>query len=160
MYNEPEWASVDEWNAYAWFGFAVSEAQAVERLLLVIAVAITSIKPLPNYSPQPRRGRHNDLDHLTPGNLVKFVRPYGVLADDILKMLADAVRARNALAHEFFVPRTDKINSSVRPPIDAQKELQKAASLFSNLAIRLESIVWPLLEEKRDKGDAVERGIG
>ena len=40
MYNEPEWASEEEWDAYAWFGFAISEAQTVERQLLLIAVAI------------------------------------------------------------------------------------------------------------------------
>ena len=40
MFNDPGWASKEEWDAYAWFGFAPSEAQTVEMLLLVLATAL------------------------------------------------------------------------------------------------------------------------
>jgi len=40
VFNDPEWASKEEWHAYAWFGFALSEAQAVEMLLQVLATAL------------------------------------------------------------------------------------------------------------------------
>lgn len=40
MLNDPEYASKEEWDTYAWFGFAIQEAQAIERILLLIAVAL------------------------------------------------------------------------------------------------------------------------
>lgn len=30
MFNDPEFANKEEWDAYAWFGFALSEAQTIE----------------------------------------------------------------------------------------------------------------------------------
>ena len=39
MFNDPEWSTEEEWNAYAWFGFAVSEAQIIERQLAILATA-------------------------------------------------------------------------------------------------------------------------
>jgi hypothetical protein len=27
MYNDPEWATTEEWDAYAWFGFAIRGAE-------------------------------------------------------------------------------------------------------------------------------------
>lgn len=147
MYNEPEWASEEEWNAYAWFGFAISEAQTVERQLLLIAVAIK------NAEAQSGRSENENLwfelrDKLgrrTLGQLRNYLEPYGVLDDDVLEMLKRAVAARNALAHEFFVPQT--ANGSDRSPIVAKKELQKAASLFSHLSTRLELVLWPLIDK-------------
>ena len=33
MFNVPEWATKEEWDAYAWFGFAIQEAQSIELML-------------------------------------------------------------------------------------------------------------------------------
>lgn len=146
MYNDPEWATTEEWDAYAWFGFAIAEAQAVERLLLIIAVAIKAAESLPQHSEDRWFSLYDELGRLTLRPLLDQVRPYGVLDHDILVMLEDARRTRNALAHEFFLPHKTQIDPSERPPIGVQKELQKAASLFSHLSTRLESISWLLLE--------------
>ena len=41
MFNDPEWASKEEWDVYAWFGFALSEAQTIEMLLQVLVTALS-----------------------------------------------------------------------------------------------------------------------
>ncbi|MGZ8843735.1 MAG: hypothetical protein ACXW18_08730 [Pyrinomonadaceae bacterium] len=157
MYNDPEWATTEEWDAYAWFGFAISEAQAVERLLLIIAVAIKAAESQPQHSEDPWFSLYDKLGRLALGPLLKQVPFYQVLDDDILKMLTDAVEKRNDLAHEFFLPRGTLMDPFERPPTVAKKELQQAASLFSHLSTRLESIIWPLLERLDIPRDAVER---
>lgn len=76
MYNDPEWVLNKECDAYAWIGFAMSEAQTVERQLLVIATA-------PCMSQQPRGsssnswvGLYDPLGRLTPGTLLTRVKHY------------------------------------------------------------------------------------
>ncbi|HJP90319.1 MAG TPA: hypothetical protein VJ875_00080 [Pyrinomonadaceae bacterium] len=154
MYNDPEWASQEEWDAYAWFGFAISEAQAVERLLLIIA-AIKSAEAPAQQSENTWFDLYDQLGRLTLGQLRARLERYGVLADDLLDMLKRATDARNALAHEFFVPRT--VKDGWRGPRLATKELQKAASLFSNVSTRLELVLWPLMESLHVHRDDVER---
>lgn len=39
MFNDPGWASKEEWDAYAWLGFSFSEAQVIEMQLQVVATA-------------------------------------------------------------------------------------------------------------------------
>lgn len=144
MYNDPEWASADEWDAYAWFGFAIAEAQTVERLLLLIAVSIRSVELRNDQHQHSRPDPQRELACWTLGRLSNYVTPYGVLAGDIVDMLDRAVATRNALAHEFFVAHNG--NADEESPVGAKKKLQTAASLFSHLSIRLESVLWPLIE--------------
>jgi hypothetical protein len=144
MYNDPEWASADEWDAYAWFGFAIAEAQTVERLLLLIAVSIRSAELRNDQHQYSRPDPQQELARWTLGRLSNYVTPYGVLAGDIVDMLERAVATRNALAHEFFVAHNG--NSDEESPVGSKKKLQTAASLFSHLSIRLESVLWPLIE--------------
>jgi hypothetical protein len=155
MYNDPEWASEDEWDAYAWFGFAISEAQTVERQLLLIAVAVESAEAPPGQSENLWFELRDKLGRFTLGQLRGYLEPYGVLPDDLLNMLNRSIGVRNALAHEFFVPRT--ANGGERSPRMAKKELQKAASLFSNLSTRLELVLWPLFERLHVQRDDLER---
>jgi hypothetical protein len=136
MYNDLEWASQDEWDAYAWFGFAIAEAQTVERQLLLIAVALT------NQREDSWFDLYDKLERWTLGRLCAHIEPFGALPNDVLELLKRAVTARNTLAHVFFVPRM----GAERPPTMAKKELQKTASLFSYLSTRLESVIWPLVE--------------
>lgn len=150
MYNEPEWASNDEWDAYAWFGFAIAEAQAVERLLLVIAVAIKKTESHAAKDDRLRSDLYEQLGHWTLGRLCTYVGGYEVLNKEILEMLQRVVTARNALAHEFFVPVGVE-----RPPLKAKKELQKVASLFSHVSTVLESNIWPLLEKLEVQHEAL-----
>ena len=150
MYNEPEWASSDEWDAYAWFGFALAEAQTVERLLLVISVAIKKAEMHASKDDKFGSELYEQLGRWTLGRLCAYVGRYEVLTNEIMEMLQRTVTARNALAHEFFVP-----TGVERPPITAKKELQKIASLFSHVSIVLESIIWPLLEKLDVQRDAL-----
>lgn len=155
MFSDPEWASQEEWDAYAWFGFTISEAQTVERQLLLIAVAIMNAEAAPGQSESLWFELYDKFGRLTFGQLRKRLKTSGVLADDLLEMLQRAVDARNALAHEFFVPRS--ANAGERSPRMAKEELQKAATLFSNLSTRLELVIWSLIEKLHVQRDAVER---
>jgi len=123
MYNEPEWASEEEWDAYAWFGFAISEAQTVERQLLLIAVAIKNAEAPLEQSENLWFELRDKLGRLTLGQLRRYLEPYGVLSDDLLDMLNRSIAARNALAHEFFVPRT--ANGGERSPRMAKRSFRK-----------------------------------
>jgi hypothetical protein len=144
MYNDPEWANADEWDAYAWFGFAISEAQTVERLLLLIAMSLRSEELSNDQHQTSRPDPQQELARWTLGRLSNYVTPFGVLACDIVDMLNRAVATRNVLAHEFFV--TDIGNAEEESSIGAKEKLQTAASLFSHLSFRLESVLWPLIE--------------
>jgi hypothetical protein len=155
MYNDPEWASEEEWDAYAWFGFAISEAQLVERQLLLIAVAVKSAEAVPGQSENLWFELRDNLGRFTLGQLRRYLEPYGVLPNDLLDMLNRSIDTRNALAHEFFVPRT--ANGGERSPRMAKKELQKAASLFSNLSTRLDLVLWPLFERLHVQRDDLEQ---
>jgi len=154
MFNDPEWASQEEWEAYAWFGFTISEAQTVERQLLLIAVAIKNAEAPPGQSENLWFELKDKWGHLTLGQLRRHLEPYGVLADDLLEMLSRAVAARNVLAHEFFMPRT--VNGGEHSPRMAKQQLQKAASLFSNLSTRLELLLLPLIEKLHVQRAALE----
>ena len=145
MYNDPEWASAEEWDAYAWFGFAIAEAQAIERQLLVIAVALKAAEDPLQFSDERWFQLYDELGGLTLGRLLRQVRPYGVLPEDVVGALDEAVVIRNKLAHEFFWPRPPDVFTE-KPPFVAQEELKSAASHFSNLSSRLESAIWLLLE--------------
>ena len=155
MFNDPAWASQEEWDAYAWFGFAISEAQTVERQLLLIAVAIKNAEAAQRESENLWFELYDRFGRLTLGQLRKELKTSEVLADDLLEMLNRAVDARNALAHEFFVPRS--ANAGEQSPTMAKEELQKTASLFSNLSTRLELVLWPLVEKLHVQRDALER---
>jgi hypothetical protein len=155
MFNDPEWASQEEWDAYAWFGFAISEAQTVERQLLLIAVAIKNAEAPPGQSENLWVELYDKFGLLTLGRLRHHLQTWDVLPDDLLEMLQRAVNTRNSLAHEFFVPRI--ANAGEPSPKMAKKELQKAASLFSNLSTRLELVLWPLIEKLHLQRDDVER---
>lgn len=76
MFNSPEWASTEEWDAYAWFGFALSEAQVIERQLLVIAVAISTIQEGVSPSEATWSKLYDDLGRLTFGRLLSRIRQH------------------------------------------------------------------------------------
>jgi hypothetical protein len=155
MFNDPEWASQEEWDAYAWFGFAISEAQTVERQLILIAIALKNAEAPPGQSENLWVDIYDEFGRLTLGQLRRHLESSGGLADDLLAVLQRAVDTRNALAHEFFIPVS--ANADERSPRMAKEELQKAASLFSNLSTRLELVLWPLVEKLHAQRDDIER---
>jgi len=156
MFNYPEWASKEEWDAYAWFGFAMSEAQSIERQLHVIAVALSLAQRDGDPSQSDWIELYNRLGKLTLGEFLCCIRPYAVLPEDLITLLKEAVRKRNALAHEFFWPKRASAADELGPE-KATEELQKAASLFSNLSTRLESLIWDLLDKTNLDRTEVEK---
>ena len=144
MLNDPEYASKEEWDTYAWFGFAIQEAQAIERILLLIAVAL-KIREESSSSHEDRWfSLYDKYGRLTLGKLLCHIRKHQHLPEDLAHDLAKAVKARNDLAHAFFWPKD--LENDERTENAAQTELIAAASLFSNLYPRLEAIMWPLLD--------------
>jgi hypothetical protein len=144
MFNDPEWASKEEWEAYAWFGYAMSEAQIVERHLHVIAVALSLAQREGDPSQSDWIELYDKLGELTLGKFLCHIRQYAVIPEDLMAVLKEAVKKRNALAHEFFWPQKSSGAGELAPE-EATRELQKAASLFSNLSTRLESVMWDVL---------------
>jgi hypothetical protein len=153
MFNYQKRASEEEWDAYAWFGFAMSEAQSIERQLHVIAVALSLAKREGALVQSDWIKLYDELGRFTLGQFLGCIRPYAVLPEDLMASLTKAVDKRNALAHEFFwlkrSSETDKLG-----PVEAIKDLQKAASLFSNLSTRLEFLMLDVL--KRTQLDRAE----
>ncbi len=147
MFNDPEWASREELEAYAWFGFAISEAQAVESELLVIATSLSVVRGV---SPTDAEWRttYQSLARLTFGVLRSKVLELKELPDDLAGPLSEAVKRRNFLAHQFYWPRVATCGSDVSPE-DATKQFMKDASLFRHLATRLEAVMWSTLGELR-----------
>jgi len=136
MFNDPEWATEEEWNAYAWFGFAVSEAQIIERQLAIIATVfdIQSQKAVSQKSGwfelYDKNGR------LTLGPL--FCKIERILDANLVIDLKCVVKLRNELAHEFFWPRKQGIDDPGPTPEESIKKLAAIASKFRNVSSRLE----------------------
>lgn len=145
MINDPESASKEEWDTYAWFGYAIQEAQSLERILLVIAVALDMRKGISRSRKDHRTSLYNEVGSLTLRNLVGHIRRIDAnFLDDLASDLEKAVNIRNDLAHAFFWPKD--LRNNERTEQAAQAELMAAASLFSNLSPRLEVIMWRLLD--------------
>jgi hypothetical protein len=143
MFNDPEWAGKEEWDAYAWFGFAMSEAQCIERQLHVIAVALALAQKEGNPSQSDWIELYDKWGTLTLRKFLCRIRPYEVIPEDLMVLIEKAIKKRNALAHEFFWPRAPSADNFGYE--EATKDLQGAASLFSNLSTRLESVMWDVL---------------
>ncbi len=134
VFNDPEWASKEEWDAYAWFGFALSEAQAVEMLLQVLATALhmDSLQGTEKRDHWPTL--YDSFGRLTLGTLLMRVRSHKKvqLSESLVQSLADVRDVRNRLVHGFF-RFSDSPLSDVERLADATRELQRAASLFRTL---------------------------
>ena len=154
MFNDPEWASPEEWDAYAWFGFAVSEAQAVESELLVIATALSSRRESGKHFDATWAMNFSKLAHLPLGKLLGQVRRHQVVPDDMVQLLEEAVKRRNYLAHEFFWPHCRGADRELSAE-EAKKRFMEDASLFRGLATRLEAVMWATLDELHIKREDI-----
>lgn len=157
MISDPEWASKEEWNTYAWFGFAIQEAQALERLLLVIAVALKMRKGSLHSHEERWPFLYDKLGCLTLGQILNCVKKYTQLPETLERDLRVAVNTRNDLAHTFFWPKN--ISGVEQVEEAAQAKLKAAASLFSNLTPQLEAIIWPLLDDLEVERSLVEAQV-
>ena len=149
MYNDPEWASEQEWDGYAWFGFAVSEAQVIEMQLQVIATAL-EMKAEANDDRESRWFMLYDrLSRLTLGQLLAKVKHHGVLHPKVIQMLDEVKNRRNTLAHLFFRPPEAPAGSSAAMAAIGIKYLQEAASLFSHVSMCIEPAVHEIVAKLR-----------
>ena len=160
MFNDPGWASKEEWDAYDWFGFALSEAQTVEMLLQVLATALhmDSLQGTEKRDHWPRL--YDSFGRLTLGTLLMRVRSHKKLqlSESLLQSLAHVRDLRNRLVHGFLRP-TDSPLSDVERLADATRELQMAASLFRNSVPELERTVYTALDQLRVTRAEVEEQI-
>ena len=156
MLNSPEWASEEEWDIYAWFGFAMQEAQAIEQMLLVIIVALE----MKNRKFPPENhwaALYDNFGRLTLGRLLSHLRKHSVLSKSLEDNIQKAVTTRNKLAHAFFLPNSHKGEESAS--ITSQKKLMDAASIFSNLKPQLENIMGELLFNLAIERNAAEKQV-
>ena len=155
MWNDPQWASQEEWDAYAWFGFAISEAQMLEKQLLVIATALATAEESPGNPKSEWFGLYDTLGRLTLGQLVGRIRKHDVVSAEVVERLERAVKTRNELAHKFFVR---DLGARQLPPSAglAQEEFTRAASLFTNLWAPLQDATDRLLSKLNGDRDVVD----
>jgi hypothetical protein len=155
MWNDAEWATKEEWDAYAWFGFAVSEAQMLEKQLLVMAVALALGEEVGDRSENSWYSLYDRLGRLHLKSLLDRVRRHATLPDDLVERLEAARKVRNALAHEFFWRRGNPEDTDRSLDI-ARQELVEAASLFSSLSGPLLLATDSLLENLRLDRHAID----
>ena len=157
MLNYPEWASEEEWAIYAWFGFAMQEAQALEQMLLVIMVALDMKDG--KFPPEENHwaGLYNKFGRLTLGQLLSRIRKHSVLSKSVEDNIKEAVNTRNKLAHAFFVPNPHKGEENAL--VTLQKMIMNAASPFSNLKPKLENIMGELLLNLAIKRNVAEKQV-
>ncbi len=146
MFNDPEWASKEEWDAYAWFGFAISEAQMMEMQLQVIATAFAMQAGASDNHENRWFRLYDGLGRLTLGQLIEKVKPHDVLSQVVVQMLYEAKVKRNALAHSFWRPQEAQASITGTTMI-AIEEFQKAASLFRHVTTRLDPVVHEMLDK-------------
>jgi hypothetical protein len=145
MFNDPEWASKEEWDAYVWFGIAISEGQMIEMRHQVIATALAMHAGAPDNHKNHWFRLYDDLGGLMLGRLLEKVKRHEVLSQEVVELLNNVKDRRNALAHLFFRPRTD--DSSARTVMIATQERQEAASLFRHVSTRLDSVMHEILDK-------------
>jgi hypothetical protein len=149
MFNDPEWATKEEWDAYAWFGFAIQEAQYIELMLLIIAVALDMQLDMQKRSRDADgelwRSLFKDLGSWTLGKLFYRIKEHIPFPINIEQDLKNAIATRNELAHCFFW--TKKQDAKDITPEDAKAKLMSAASLFSNLSPALENMMESLIQK-------------
>ena len=121
MINDPESASKEEWDTYAWFGFAIQEAQSLERILLEIAVALDMQEETLRSHEDHRLSLYDKFGRWTLGQLLSRVRMHADFPDDLAANLEKAVDIRNNLAHAFFWPKD--LENDTRTEQAAQAEL-------------------------------------
>jgi hypothetical protein len=157
MLNNPEWASEEECDIYAWFGFAMQEAQAIEQMLLVIIVALDMKNG--KFPPEENHwaGLYEKFGRLTLGRLLSRIRKHSVFSKSLEDNIEKAVITRNNLAHAFFLPNPHKGKESAS--ITSRKKLMDAANLFSNLKPQLENIIGELLFNLAIERNAAEKQV-
>ena len=139
MFNDPEWATEEEWNAYAWFGFAVSEAQIIESQLAIIATVFDIQSQKSGSQESGWFELYNKNGELTLGRLFKKIERS--LDAELVIDLKGVVELRNDLAHEFFWPRKQSINDPDPTSEESIKKLEAIASKFRSLSSRLEPFI-------------------
>lgn len=154
MFNDPEWATKEEWDTYAWFGFAIQEAQSIEHMLLIVAVALDMQKGDRCTDEELWRSLFNRFGRLTLGKLFYRIKDYITLPFNLEQKLKEAIDTRNELAHCFFWPKDPDTKDMT--PEDAQAKLMAAAGLFSNLSPVLENMIESLIEKLHVKRSEAE----
>ena len=139
MFNDPEWATEEEWNAYAWFGFAVSEAQILERQLAILATAFAIQSQKGGNQESGWLELYDKHGRLTLGRLLRKIERF--LDAELVIDLRCIVELRNELAHEFFWPRNQGINDPDPTPEESIKKLAAIASKFRSVSSRLEPTI-------------------
>ena len=147
MFNDPEWASKEEWDVYAWFGFALSEAQTIEMLLQVLVTAL-SMESMRGTDKHDWPTLYDGFGKLTLGYLFKAVKFHKnvPLSESLLLNLTEVKKVRNRIVHGFFRPSDSPLSEAMRLT-DATRELQLAASLFRNSVPELERVVYEALDQ-------------
>ena len=145
MFNDPEWASKEEWDVYAWFGFALSEAQTIEMLLQVLVTAL-SLRGTDKHHDWPTL--YDGFGKLRLRDLFKEVKSHKnvQLSETLLLNLTEARKVRNRIVHGFFRPSDSPLSEAMRLT-DATRELQMAASLFRNCVPELERVAYEALDQ-------------
>jgi len=144
MFNNPEWATEQEWDAYACFGFAMQEAQMIEFMFLVMLVALEAKKINTNPEETGWDSLYNDFGWYNLRKLFERIRKHISLPIDFENDLQRVVDMRNELAHGFYWPKNP--NFKDKTAFEAQQELKDAASLFSNFAPRVETVMMSLID--------------
>jgi hypothetical protein len=145
MFNDPEWSTKEEWDAYAWFGFAIHEAQSIELMLFIIAVALDMQKGGQCTDEGLWKSLFNKFGRLTLGKLFYRIKGHIALPINLEQNLKKAIDTRNELAHCFFWPKSHEIKDTT--PESAKAKLMEAASLFSNLSPALEKMMESLIDQ-------------
>ncbi|MFO0775367.1 MAG: hypothetical protein U0172_11955 [Nitrospiraceae bacterium] len=94
------YASAEEADIYAWFGFVVSEVQFVEAQLLTLACLLTAQES----GPEGMAARRKSYERATMGGLLAAIRTEMPLPESLLRELNRLISDRNRLAHTFFHP--------------------------------------------------------
>jgi hypothetical protein len=122
-------------HVYSWFGLAAYQGQVLETgLLNVLTLAQTSA------TADATRQTFDEFFEgnlkATMGKLITLLKPFLMVGDDLLGLLAKALAERNRLAHHFFRDHDkDFISFSGREAMLA--ELMLARDLFDEVDERL-----------------------
>ena len=144
MFNNPEWATKEEWDAYAWYGFAMQEVQSIEFMLLIMVVTLNAKNNNSEANKKHWNTLYDEFGRWDLRKLFKRVKEHITLPNDFENIFEEVANVRNELAHGFFWPK--KPEPKDKTAIEAKRELMAVASRFSNFLSIVESVLMSLID--------------
>jgi hypothetical protein len=129
------------WDLYGAFGFAVYQAQCLERELAMMLVTAQAGSPN-SFSTEQLESLYGTRFRQTLGQLIGLARKDAYIDKSLEDRLMDALSKRNLLAHNYFWERTEAIQT-----FEGRKEMISELRQIAHEFDELDNELMPITRE-------------